>query len=218
MRAIDFLSDNFYLVILAGAPFFLIARIYFLIRKMSEPEKMLIRLNTLPPQYQQIVDGHRDWLRGKGLEPVMTRQFGRIQTVTFQQKGTNRFFSFYFHRRATVGVETYFDDTECTCLDTSTSGSVGMFPSRPHQYQQSFPNASPEEAWQRHLEAEAYLVKKFGLRQRPLTLTYEEILLKAVRLRMQFVRSIPFYPVRALYWYFVSRGKAAGRSIQQQFP
>jgi hypothetical protein len=43
-------------------------------------------------------------------------------------------------------------------------------------------------------------------------------LLNAIRLRMQFVRSIPFYPFRALCWYAVMRGRMANRPIQQRYP
>jgi hypothetical protein len=93
-----------------------------------------------------------------------------------------------------------------------------MFPQRPNQYQQSFPNVSPDEAWRRHLEAEVYLVNKFGLKWKALTMPYEQVLLNAIRLRMQFIRSIPFYPFRALYWYAVMRSRMANRSIQQQYP
>jgi hypothetical protein len=47
---------------------------------------------------------------------------------------------------------------------------------------------------------------------------YEQLLLYNIRLNMQYVRSIPFYPFRALYWYAVMRGRMANRSIQQQYP
>jgi hypothetical protein len=93
-----------------------------------------------------------------------------------------------------------------------------MFPRRPCQYQQGFPGITAEEAWRRHLEAETYLLQRFGVRRKSLAMPYEQILLKAMRLRMAFVRSIPFYPIRALYWFAVVRARMAGKSIQQQFP
>ena len=93
-----------------------------------------------------------------------------------------------------------------------------MFPARPNAFRQSFPGATVDEVTQRHLEAEEHLIKKFNLRWKPLTLSYEEILIKAIRLHMQHVRSIPLYAVRALYWYAVSRRKIANRSVPQQFP
>ena len=98
------------------------------------------------------------------------------------------------------------------------SGATGMFPARPNHYRQSFPNATLDDLCLRHLEGEEYLIKKFGLRWKPLTLPYEEMLLKGMRSQMEHVRSIPLYPARALYWYAITRKKVANRSVQQQFP
>jgi hypothetical protein len=218
---VHLLLDNLSFIVLLLVILLLVpAQVYILARKMSEPEKMLVPLpEGLPPEHQQIMAAYHDWLFAKNFEIVFVRRFGSIVTVTFKEKNAPRFVSIMFHQgRVTFAGETYFDDTDCTCLDTGTSGSTGLFPARPHQYKQSFPDATLDVAWQRHLGAEAYLVRRFGLRYQPLTLPYEEILLKAMRLQMQHVRSIPFYPFLALYWYFVSRSKAANRSIQQQFP
>lgn len=219
MNAIQFLSNNFYLVILAAMPFFVAGQVWYLVRKMSEPEKMLRPMpGGLSAARQQILANYQGWLNEKKLFHIATYQFGSIQVATYQQQGAPRFFSFYFHKQLTFCAETYFDDDDCTCLDTGTSGHIGMFPRRPHQYQQSFPQVTPEIAWQRHLEAENYLMERFGIKCRLLKQPYEQILTKAMRLRMTFVRSIPLYPFRALYWYAISRSQMANRSIQQQFP
>lgn len=219
MSTLHFLLDNFYLVIIAACPFFIMGNIYLLVRKMSEPEKMLLLLpGPLTPRKVAGLGPFQGWLQMNNFRQISSYRFGSIETVTFKQEGAQRFFSVYFHNRITFSLETYFDDVDCTCLDTSMSGSSGMFPTRPNQYQQSFPGATLDDLCLRHLEAEEYLIKKFNLRWKPLTLPYEEILLKAIRLRMQFVRSIPLYPIRALYWYAITRKKVANRSIQQQFP
>jgi hypothetical protein len=219
MHFSEFISNNFYLVILAAMPFVIAGQVYFLVQRMSEPENMMHSLpGGLSADQQQKLSMYQDWLNANDLQHLISFQFGSIRVATYQQKNAQRFFSFYFHKTMTVSIETYFDDTNYTCLDTSTSGSVGMFPQRPDQYQQSFPNASADEAWRRHLEAETYLMEKFGLKWKALTMPYQQVLLQAMRQRMQFIRSIPFYPFRALYWYAVMRSRMANRSIQQQFP
>lgn len=210
-----------FVILVLLTPFVIAAGVYFLVRKMSEPEKMLFPLpNGLPPGRQQIVNGYANWLQSKQLQTISAYRFGSIETIIFKQKDASRFFSIMFSRlRVSFGVETLFDGTDCASLETATSGSTGMFPMPPHTYKQSFPGVTPDDAWQRHLDAEAYLMERFGLRYRPpLTVPYEQILLKEIRMTMQHVRSIPFYPFRAVYWFFVSRSKAANRSIQQQFP
>lgn len=218
MSTLKFLSDNSYIFIFAAMPFLIAGQVYLLVRRMSNPEKMLQKLTgPLGPRKESALLQFKDWLQANHFHQIDTHRFGAIETITFQQEETQRFFSIYFHTRVTFGIETYFDDQNCTCLDTSMSGSAGMFPTRPHQYQQSFPNASLEDAWQRHLKAEEVLIQKFNLRRVPLTLPYDQLLMKAIRLRMQHVRSIPFYPFRALYWYAISRKSVANRSIEQQF-
>jgi hypothetical protein len=219
MHSSGSIFDNSYLLLIAATPFIIAGQVYLLVRKMSEPENMIHSLpGGLSADKQQILSNYQDWLNTNDLQHLTSFQFGSIQVATFQQRNAQRFFSFYFHQKMTFSIETYFDDTNFTCLDTGTSGSTSMFPQRPNQYQQSFPNVPPDEVWRRHLEAEAYLMNKFGLKWKALTMPYEQVLLNAIRLRMQFVRSIPFYPFRALYWYAVMRSRMANRSIQQQYP
>lgn len=216
----QFLSDNFFLVILAGLPFFLMFQIYFLVRKMSEPEKMMVSLShQLTPYQEAALVPYRGFLEANEMHQIAHFRFGNIETVTFQQANYPRFVSILFHRQGvTMDIETYFDEDNCSCLDTSTSGSAGMFPTRPNQYQQSFPRLAPDEAWGRHLEGETYLLERFGIKWKPFTMSYEHILVKALRLRMNFVRAIPLYPARALYWYFITRRAVANKSVQQRFP
>lgn len=217
MHPAQFFSDHFYLVMIAAAPFVIAGQVYLLVRKMSEPENMFQSLpGGLDPSKQRILAGHQSWLDANSFYPVATFQFGIIQVAAFRQKDTQRFFFFNFHKRLTFCASTYFTDD--IGLETSTSGDTGMFPRRPDKYAQSFPNMTPDEALRRHLEAEAYLVQKFKIVEKSLSMPYEQLLLHNIRLDMQYIRSIPLYPFRALYWYAVERKRMANRSIQQQYP
>jgi len=205
------------LLFFAAFPLIIAAQVYLLVRKMSEPEKMLKPIvGNFSPDKEQIIAGHIAWLNARDMRRVTSFEFGAIQTVVFQQHGTQRFFNILFHQKVSYDMESRFDET--TFLETSTGGSAGMFPARPKAYKQSFPGMSPEQAWQRHLEAEAYLMRKFGIVWRPLNQPYEQVLINSLRMSMNYVRSIPFYPFRALYWYLVTRQRFSNRSIQQQFP
>ena len=217
MDPVQIMSGHFYLVMIAAVPFIIAGQVYLLVHKMSEPENMFRSLpGGLDPNKQQILSGYRSWLGSNNFYSVATFQFGIIQVAAFQQKDTQRFFFFNFHKRLTFCADTYFSDD--ISLETSTSGDAGMFPHRPDKYVQSIPNIMPDEVWRRHLEAEAYLLKKFKIVEKSLSMPYEQLLLYNIRLNMQYVRSIPFYPFRALYWYAVMRGRMANRSIQQQYP
>lgn len=213
-----FLNSNPYIYFFLAIPFVIAVQVWFLVRKMSHPEKMLEPLNAITPQEEQVLLTHQNWLQQTNLDYLCLFKFGAIRTVIYRQRGTQRFFSFYFHQnRTSFCVDTCFDDNECVCLTTGTSGSIGMFPVRPGLYQQSFPNVPPETAWQKHLDAEQYLIGRFGIKMQPLSMSYDQLMLKGIVLRMQHVRSIPLYPFLALYWFFVTRSKMANRSVQDQY-
>lgn len=193
----------------------LVGQVYFLGRRMSEPEKM-IRPAALSPQWQAVIDGYNEWLVSVQLEHRITFQFGSMLVVVFQQKDQPRYFSFMFHpKKLAWCAESYLEDL--TILDTTNSGSPDLFP-RPGAYKQNFPRVSTQETWQRHLEGEAHLSKKFGYQWVPINRPYEEILASAMRVRMSHNRSKSFWPFRVLYRNFVTGRRNINRSIQQQFP
>jgi len=190
---------------------------FILVMKMSAPEKMMRPLTEGLSLYeQQVLTNHREWLACCNFEYLTSFQFGSIRVAVFQQKGEQRFLSFYFHKKLSFSFETYFDDL--TTLDTSTSGSVGMFPPRPGNFKQSFPNVRADQAWQRHLEAEEHLRLKFGFSFRPLSQPYVQTLIHLMRLQIQHVRSRSFWPFRAIYWYHFKRDLLANKTIQMQYP
>jgi hypothetical protein len=102
-------------------------------------------------------------------------------------------------------------------LDTSNSGSSGLFP-RPGAYAQDFPNLSVQELWAHHLEAEAHLTQKFGFKWTPDGRPYQDIVMDAMRVRMKHNRSQSLWPFRVLYRYFVTRRRISNRSVVEQFP
>jgi hypothetical protein len=204
-------------LIAAGAALLAVlwSNIYFLGRKMSEPEKMLRPIpGGLTPFEQQTLARYRDWLASRNLEYRTSFQFGGIRVAVFQQGDAPRFFNFFFHQKLAYAAESYLENLDV--LDTTSSGDLGLFP-RPGAYLQGFPNMPPEVIWQRHLEGEAHLTAKFGYKWRPLHRSYEEILVQAMRIRMKYNRAQPFWPLRVLFRY-ATRRRLVNRTIAQQFP
>ena len=172
-------------------------------------------LEALTPLQRQTIEGHQEFLTSANLQFRTCYQFGAIKAATFQQLDQPRFFTFMFHQRTSFNAETYWE--HLTLLDTSSSGSSGLFP-RPGAYVQSFPGISAEETWRRHLEGEAYLSEKFQFPRVRITRPYEEFVVSAMRIRMQHNRAQSFWPVRVLFRYFVTRNKLANRPVMEQFP
>lgn len=193
----------------------LIGQIYSLGRKLSEPEKLLYRTpGGLGPHEKAFMAFYQDWLASARLRYRTAFQFQNIHVAVYQYEDQPRFFSFMFHKQTTFSAETYFEDLKI--LDTSSSGTIGMLP-RPGAYAQSIPGASAQEIWEKHLEGEAHLKMKLGLRPERVNRPYEETMMEALRVRMQHNRSQFLWPVRVLYRYFVTRHLIKGRTIAQQF-
>jgi hypothetical protein len=200
----------------ALAPVLVMGHFYTAVKRMSEPEKMMRRLEGLSADKQKLLLRHKDWLEANDFQYLTSFQFGSIQVAAFQQANTQRFFNFNFHQQLTFDLVTQFDDLNG--LTTATSNHVGMLPVESGSYKQGFPNASVEDAWHRHLEAEEYLIRKFGIVQQPLTMDLQQCIMEGIRRQVRYVRSIPLWPVRSLYWFAVTRKRMANRSVQQQYP
>lgn len=203
---------------IAAVPTLLLVQIYFLGRKMSKPEQMFRVLpGGLAPQQEKALAPYRVFLASKGLVFRLCFKFGALQCVVFRHGELPRFFVFCFppNKPLIFSAESYLTDS--AVLDTSTSRSQGLFP-RPGAYAQSFPNASIEDVWQRHLEAETFLGERYGLRLVPAENSYEELVLPAMRLRMTFARSQALWPVRVLYRWAVTRHTRVNRTVAQQCP
>ncbi len=204
------------LIFLIVAPLMIMAQIYLLVIKLSEPEKMIKPIaGGLSQADQDRLLRYRDWLASENLQLRTTFRFGPMQVIVFQQGDLPRYFLFNFHKRLTYSAESYLADL--TVLDTTASNAIGLFP-RSGAYAQSFPRNSPQEVWQRHLEGEAHLTAKFGYDWQPLNREYEDILIDAVRLRMKVVRSQSVWPARVLYRFFVTRPKLLNKTIARQYP
>ena len=208
---------TYILVFVSVMAVMLLIQIYTQVKKMSQPERMLIpNQRPLSLDRERYIAEQLQRVSGYQFERAAAFQFGAIEVVVFRQKGTQRFLSFFFHQKISVTAESRFDET--TSLETSTTGSTGVFPARPKAYRQSFPDAPIETTWQRHLEGESWLIQKFGIGWSPLPHSYEETLMNSMRLSMQYIRSIPFYPFVVLFRFFFIRPLFNNKTIQQQFP
>ena len=92
MPTLNYLLDNFYLVILIACPFFIMGQVYFLVRKMSEPEKMFQPLpGPLTPRKTAGLAPYQGWLQINNFRQISSYRFGRIEGVTFKQEGRTAF-------------------------------------------------------------------------------------------------------------------------------
>jgi len=101
-------------------------------------------------------------------------------------------------------------------LTTGSTRSGGMYPRPPGDYGQNFTGLSLDELWGRHIEAENFLIDTGGADLVWMEVVFEESLVGALRKQMEYVRTIPLWPLRATGWFFLRRRKFHNLSIRQQ--
>jgi hypothetical protein len=68
--------------------------------------------------------------------------------------------------------------------------------------------------WEKHGEAERFLFEEGAILStdnRP----FAEVFVEAMHRQSDHVQSIPFWPLRGLYWYAVRRGQLSNKTVRQ---
>ncbi|MGF1578801.1 MAG: hypothetical protein ACFCD0_05515 [Gemmataceae bacterium] len=106
----------------------------------------------------------------------------------------------------------YEDGTE---VNTSDHGDSLMLPPAPGVYNEAFPKATLDELHWRHFESRAFLEEVFELphaRSQTMLTSLEE----STYSHASYVKTIPFWWLRSLYWYFIRRPALKNKSIAAQ--
>ena len=101
-------------------------------------------------------------------------------------------------------------------LTTGTTRDAQFFPARPGAYRQSFSGLDPDDVWAWHQASQEYLMRVGGIRMDPPRRGFEDAFHEGIQKQMAFVRSIPLWPLRAPFWYFVNRRRYHNMSVEQQ--
>ena len=206
------------LIFLAILPCLVMFAVYSQVMKMTKPEEMMFSLpEGLDANKQGVIERHRDWLVARQLQYLTAFRFGQIVAVVFQQTGAPRFLSFYFVNETwKYDLVTRFNGRES--LTTASGNSAFSLPRTPGAYLQSFTGVTLDDLWQRHVEAEAYLLQKFHITWETMTVSYLDHVMDGIRRQAQHIRSIALWPVVALYGYFVKRHRMVNCPVQSQYP
>jgi hypothetical protein len=104
-------------------------------------------------------------------------------------------------------------------LTTTASSSAFLFPRPPGAFIQSLNTSSVEELWKYHLDGEEFLLKEFGMEvsQNAHIDDLEYHLNDWAQRQGKYIRKIPFFWVRAPYWFYIRRFRMRGVSVRKQF-
>ena len=109
---------------------------------------------------------------------------------------------------------TVFDDD--ITFSTVSNASWHDSPQFPGYYIQTFSQKEPQSLWHQHIQMENYLMDVGKAELVHLDLTCQDCLNYYLRKQTSFIRSIPLWPIRALYWAFVRKNKWHNKSIKTQ--
>lgn len=101
-------------------------------------------------------------------------------------------------------------------LTTSNTKDGQLLPPAPGNYKQTFSTDDLDDLYQRHQQAVEYLVNTGGAGLGACDKPAEQVLLDSIRETTQYIRSLPLWPIRGIYWYLVRQKLRHNLSIQQQ--
>lgn len=162
-----------------------------------------------------------DWATRNGYQWVGCFRFQagmnpKTIVLAWQKPGLASYFCVYYimKQQAYDLVTGYKNDISLTT--GSHEGSM-LFPLRPFHFQQSRTKVGLDELLRAHMESDQYLRSRLRAEDQPYSGPLDEPFTEAVRGQAAYVRSIPVWWLRVLWWYAV-KGFKNNRLVEQQFP
>ncbi|MEN9572202.1 MAG: hypothetical protein RL514_57 [Verrucomicrobiota bacterium] len=186
--------------------------------RMRHPERMLVPL----PDGEAVLAAQPSytaadaWARANGFQWAGAFRFSNILVLGWQHPLQERFFCIYSTGVVTVCefISGFEDDTRLT---TSNMRDSFFLPSRPGVFKQAFLNRSYEAIWKIHCETEVYLHEAGGRRVARRTLSFAQSLINSMVRQMKYVRSLPLWPLRSVWWYCVNRYTKPNRPAREVY-
>ncbi|MGI6418759.1 MAG: hypothetical protein ACOX1P_24190 [Thermoguttaceae bacterium] len=160
---------------------------------------------------------HDAWLMSQGFNLVACCRLNAMKgaLITAWQHTARPSYICIYHlanQRNYDMVTLFADDVHLT---TGSTADGMLLPTAPGGYCQCFPKTSFQKMWQRHIEAEEYLISSGAVALSAIDRPFQEIFVESIRRQADHVQTIPFWPLRGAYWYFVRRTRLAGKTVSQ---
>lgn len=186
------------------------------VRLMSKP-------SLVPSPDKEPPPDANEWAQNNDFEFVgnFTMKVGPMNTFISAWRRYDRptFFCQYIIRSKDSVKRAYDLVTEFAFNISLTTGDTRdsvFFPHPPGSYMQTFSNTSFDDRWYKHIEMENYLVDNGQAQLVQIDKPLEKCFVDAILEQMKFVQSIPLWPFRAPYWYFIRKSLWHNKSIKIQ--
>lgn len=165
---------------------------------------------------------HDDWAAARGFVPVghyTLNLFMPSFIAAWQHEESPTFFCLYWIDDNGGGKYAYdflSNFSKDVGLTTASSKGGHMFPRSPGSCVQTFSELNLDQLWDRHAEAERYLVDNCNVEMQNLDGPFESVFIEHLRSQMQYVSSVKFWRLRAIYWFLTRSRRSHNLSIKQQ--
>ena len=192
--------------------------IYLSVRAMSDPDLALEPVDRDDHEHPfAAFDDYHDWAAEQGFKWIgayVLRGVTDIYVGAWRHPTQSLYFCVYMAQgNMFTDLVTIFDDehglTTCSSADTLT------LPQPPGAYRQVFTDLTIDEQYQRHLEAEVLLTERLRMQPQPISEPFERVVIDAIHRQMAYVKSLPGWPIRGVWWY-LTRLRKINRSVEDQ--
>ncbi|MBN1672015.1 MAG: hypothetical protein JXR37_13330 [Kiritimatiellae bacterium] len=209
-----------FLVVLAFIGLGIPLAVYVAVLGMRHPESKLepTTRDECARQFELAKECH-SWATRQGFAVVngyVFRSTSRIFMAVWQRGAESVYFVMYVaaQNQRHYDFVTLFADEAMLTSGNSYDGA--LLPPAPDTYVEAFPGQPYPDLWQRHQTAQRFLLEQRGSTVARADQPFETVLATAVNRQIAHIRSLPFWPFRGLYWWFVRRQKMANRSVAEQ--
>ena len=159
---------------------------------------------------------HDAWFVSQGFDIVACstlNAMGNVLITAWQHRERPTYICIYhIANQRNYDIVTRFNDD--IALTTGSTADGMLLPEPPGCYTQCFPKTPLTKMWQKHAEAEEFLMGE-GASLATDTKPFAEDFVETLQEHSAHVQTIPFWPLRGLYWYVVRRGQLSGKTVQQ---
>lgn len=111
-------------------------------------------------------------------------------------------------------IVTEFDGD--TGLTTGCTKDANFMPRPLNFCFQNFPGSTLDNLWYKHIEAENYLMDFGKAELKTEEVAFERTLTEGATKHVRYVKTLPLWPLRGPYWYFIRRYLWHNKSIKEQ--
>lgn len=206
----------FVLVVFGGIYLLFSLLVVFAITRMSSAKLMPLEKEAGQglAMFEEIAQAHQ-WAREHDFDFVGYYSVLNVIMAAWQRPDRPMFYWVYITQGVLSSDLVTLFDREIS-LTTGNSPNPSFFPYPPECYVQTFSDLAAETHWNRHLDAEEFLMDRGGARLVARELDFVKTFESFMRDKMDYVRRIPYWYLRGPYWFVIRRQKWFGKSIMQQ--